>query len=105
MCCCRSCLTQEAIAAESQDANSTDFCFCPLCNSLIKKIITFDNGKEIDKYWSWVYETTPTLPTDFMKGFKHSAAVIQKVYIDENESYTKKPQRLKRDDSTSCSIG
>ena len=51
---------------------------CPLCAMEIKKIFVFENGKETDKYWDWVHEINPKLPANFMKTFRHSAAVIQK---------------------------
>lgn len=84
-CICDDCLESEAICSVEDIAkNSNGFCNCPLCGTIIKKILCADSGLDEEVYWKWVLEVNPPLPDDFMKNFRHSAAVIQKVYIDEN---------------------
>lgn len=104
MCVCSPCIRKERISAESDVSSEEDFCHCPLCNQAIKLILPFDQGKEVDRYWSWVYQVTPPLPKDFLRGFKHSAAVIQKVYIDERgaDSNNAGTSRRRRETSGSC---
>ena len=41
-------------------------------------------GAEVEKYWKWAYEVKPELPNGFLRNFKHSGAIIQKVHIEEN---------------------
>jgi len=61
-------------------------CSCPLCASVIRKILPYEDGtKEVEKYWKWVHEVNPNLPPGFMKNWRHSAAVIQKVWIDDSK--------------------
>lgn len=84
-CICDQCLQSEVICSvEDMTNNLNGFCNCPLCGTVIKKILPADNGNDEEIYWNWVMEVKPPLPDDFMKNFRHSAAVIQKVYIDEN---------------------
>ena len=64
---------------------------CPLCASEIKIILPFANGEEKEKYWKWVEEVKPELPATFMRNWRHSAAIIQKVYIDEKFAVVKSP--------------
>ena len=49
-------------------SNSGSWDTCPLCNKSIK--VTFDHdGKEVEKYWSWVNEIKTCLESDFQKAF------------------------------------
>ena len=56
------------------------YCSCPLCAGIIKKVLPHEDGKEVDKYWAWVEEVNPSLPTGFMRNFRHSAHVIETVF-------------------------
>jgi hypothetical protein len=51
MCVCSNCIAKENICAENSAEDEADFCLCPLCNSVIKKILPFEGGKEVEKYW------------------------------------------------------
>ena len=108
MCVCKACIQKENICEEFSLQHDDGFPYCPLCNSVIKKIIRYEKGKEVEKYWDWVYEMSPQLPKGFMRDFRHSAAIIQKIYIDErdadyllpgDEKHLRSPER-----STSCNI-
>jgi hypothetical protein len=85
-CVCRKCMKKEKICEESYFRHHPEqggCCNCSLCASIIKKIFPLENGKEVGKYWDWVYEEKIDLPIGFMRNWRHSAAVIQKIYIDE----------------------
>ena len=82
-CLCNVCIDKEEICADTKMSSKTHgHCNCPLCAAVIKKILVFERGAEIEKYWSWVYEFPPLLPDKFMQRWKHSAKVIQKVFIE-----------------------
>jgi hypothetical protein len=99
-CVCSKCISiEQFVDQESRKLTPSGAQNCPLCAQIIKKMIPFDKGKELDKYWSWVNEVSPTLPRGFMRNFKHSAAVIQKVWIDDNKKDTEKNKG-----SMSCTI-
>lgn len=85
-CVCRACIKKEKICEERQLAKMPDgYPNCSLCASVIKLILPLEDGLEVDKYWNWVYEEKVTLPTAFMRNWKHSADVIQTVFIDDKE--------------------
>lgn len=67
-------------------------CNCPLCGTIIKKIIPSADGQEVEIYWNWVCEVNPHLPEGFLRNFRHSAAVIQEVYVIDNNK-DNKPSR------------
>ena len=107
MCVCSPCIRKEHLCSESNLTGEDDFCHCPLCHQVIKLIVPFEQGKEVERYWTWVYQVTPPLPKGFLRGFRHSAAVIQKVYIDERGDYSGGPviqHRKRRESNGSCSI-
>mmetsp|Transcript_3992 Transcript_3992/g.4076 ORF Transcript_3992/g.4076 Transcript_3992/m.4076 type:complete len:316 (-) Transcript_3992:226-1173(-) len=82
---CSACIERENFCADSQMDKSRDgYCMCPICANPIKLILPFENGVETEKYWEWVSEIRPYLSSAFKRDFRHSAAVIQKVYIDDN---------------------
>jgi hypothetical protein len=56
---------------------------------VIRAILPFANGEEKENYWKWVEEVKPELPPGFLRNWKHSAAVIKKVYIDEKNVIVK----------------
>lgn len=82
-CVCRSCIQKEQICDDvTFETNVNGYCNCSLCAEVIKKIIPFENGKEIEKYWAWVLEQKIDLPDGFLRNFRHSAAVIKAVYVN-----------------------
>ena len=82
-CLCNVCIDKEEICSDTKmSTKAHGHCNCPLCAAVIKKIFVFEHGAEIEKYWSWVYEFPPPLPDNFMQRWKHSAKVIQKVFIE-----------------------
>lgn len=56
---------------------------CPLCESIIKKILPMENGDEVEKYWQWCNEVVIPLPNGFEKRFMQIADALKKVYIDD----------------------
>lgn len=67
-CVCIGCIVNEEICADNSGSFGKDCCCnCPLCGAVIKKILPFDNGNEIELYWAWVYEFPPPLPPNFIK--------------------------------------
>jgi hypothetical protein len=82
---CDQCLESEAICSFDEMGETLNgFCNCPLCGTILKRILPADDGREEEIYWNWVLEVKPPLPENFMTNFRHSAAIIQKVHIDEN---------------------
>jgi hypothetical protein len=85
-CVCEDCVKAEEICPDSKlSSKAHGCCNCSLCGTVIKKILPFENGKEIDKYWLWIYEYNSPLPEGFMKNFKHSAGVIETVHVNHND--------------------
>jgi hypothetical protein len=85
-CVCRKCIKTENICDERGLAkNPNGYCNCSLCAGIIKLILPLEGGKEVQKYWNWVYEEKVVLPPAFMKDFRHSSAVIKAVYLEEKE--------------------
>jgi hypothetical protein len=81
-CVCRPCIKTENILTDSQFMlNSDGYCNCPLCATIIKKILPHD-GHEVEVYWKWVHEISPPLPAGFLRNFKHSAGVIETVHVN-----------------------
>lgn len=81
-CVCRHCIRSEQICDDrTLLKNPRGHCNCPLCSTIINLILPHENGKEVDKYWAWVHEIVPPLPRDFMRNFKHSAAVLETIYV------------------------
>jgi len=68
-----------------EDGNKVDesYNICPICASVIKRILPFEGGPEVEKYWKWVLEVNPKLPDGFLENFRHSAAVIQEVFVND----------------------
>lgn len=94
-CVCDGCIdSQQVCAMEDVVKFPNGHCNCPLCGQIIKKVLPVDGGKEQELYWKWVLEVKPPLPDNFMKGFRHSAAVIQKIHIEENAKIAKRKERL-----------
>ena len=66
-CVCLGCILDEEIRADDGESDKDCCCNCPLCGAIIKKILPFDHGNEIELYWAWVYEFPPPLPHNFSK--------------------------------------
>jgi hypothetical protein len=92
-CVCPECIVLHQVCEHQHMGLVKDGHFnCPLCGEIIKRIIPSSGGSEVDQYWEWVLAVKPPLPDGFMKNFRHSAAVIEKVYIqDKTEN---EPSRL-----------
>jgi hypothetical protein len=85
-CVCEECVKVEEICPDSKLSSKVHGCCnCSLCGTVIKKILPFENGKEIEKYWLWIYEYNAPLPEGFMKNFKHCAGVIETVHVNHDE--------------------
>ena len=92
-CVCSECIVSQQVVEHHHLALLPNaHCNCPLCGVIIKKIIQFEGGAEVEKYWKWVCEVNPSLPDGFLRNFRHSAAVIQKVYVVDNNK-DNKPSR------------
>lgn len=100
-CLCNGCIIKEEICADNKmSSNLHGHCNCPLCATIIKKILPFEGGAEVETYWLWVYEMPPPLSDKFFKRWKHSAAVIDKVYIQKEENEGNEGRRF----SKSCAV-
>ncbi len=85
-CVCASCIKSENFCDErDMPYRKNGYNICPLCASVIKCMIPFDHGREVEKYWEWVEEVAPPLPPGFYRKFNRSAEVLHKVYIDKVE--------------------
>jgi hypothetical protein len=94
---CDQCLESESICSLDQmNEKLHGFCNCPLCGTILKRILPADEGREEEIYWNWVLEVKPPLPDNFMKNFRHSAAIIQKIHIDENQRVNQQMERRKK---------
>ena len=98
-CVCRPCIAKEQICDDASfETNLNGYCNCSLCAEVIKKILPYENGQEIEKYWTWVYEQKIHLPDGFLRNFRHSAAVIEAVYVNNPQgSHT-------TNESTMCTL-
>jgi hypothetical protein len=110
-CVCRSCIRSEQICDDRSLASNRDaYVNCSLCAQVIKLILPNEGGEEVEKYWRWVYEEPVELPAAFMRDFKHSAAIIQKVYVRDSFKRKKKAARGKggatsgEEGSTACKM-
>ena len=91
---CRGCIKKEQVCPDYEmEKYPHGHCNCPLCASIIKLILPNENGKEVEKYWEWVLAVRPELPSGFKRDFRHSAAIIQKIHIDENKKKRKKKNK------------
>lgn len=91
---CRGCLHREQVCPDYDMGKfPAGHCTCPLCAAVIKLILPSEGGLEVEKYWEWVLAVKPELPQGFMRDFRHSAAIIQKIHIDENERLRRRKAR------------
>ena len=85
-CICAKCIEKEHFCAlDSPLMTQGGCCSCPLCAGVIRKMLPYEGGNEVEKYWAWVHEINPLLPKGFMKNWRHSAAIIEKVRVVNNE--------------------
>lgn len=74
-CLCEPCVVKnrfrESGAITSAENDVGAWCFCPICNDEIKKILPH-TGHEEDQYWAWVNEIRPVLPRGFQTRLKSS---------------------------------
>lgn len=83
-CVCRKCIYTEKICEERMLHKLPDgYINCSLCAAIIKRILPLNGGREVDDYWAWVLEERPELPREFLRNFKHSAGVIEAVYVSD----------------------
>ena len=102
-CLCNVCIDKEEICADNKMVERTHgYCNCPLCATVIKKIILFDAGNEVEEYWQWVYEFKPSFSDKFKKRWKHSAGMIDKLYVQRKEGTNENTRR--RLSSRSCAL-
>ena len=81
-CVCRSCIKSERFVEDRLMAKTEGgYNMCPLCACTIKLVLPHEHGKEVAKYWDWVEEIAPELPPGFLRKFRHSAGVLEAVYI------------------------
>ena len=77
-CVCRSCIKSQQICEEGMLTSCPNgYCMCPICSESIKLILEYENGNETVRYWTWVYEVAPALPTGFTKKFQRSAKLLE----------------------------
>lgn len=86
-CVCSSCIESESFCPDFKmnEMNGAGFCNCPICADIIKLILPHEGGGEVEKYWKWVLEVKPPLPSGFVRSFRHSEAAIRKVFINDAE--------------------
>ena len=83
---CRTCIKKEGVVPiHDMNKVTNGHCNCPLCNSIIKIILPWEQGGEVEKYWQWIEEVKPNLPVGFMRNWRHSAAIIEKCYVENNQ--------------------
>ncbi|GMF54220.1 unnamed protein product [Phytophthora fragariaefolia] len=58
-----------------------------LCGAAIR-IILPHTGHEEDEYWNWVLSTKPTLPSEFLKGFKTASKKLSEDSVAETKIST-----------------
>ena len=99
-CVCRPCIKKEQICDDvAFQSNINGYCNCSLCAEIIKIILPFENGLEVEKYWKWAFDQKIDLPDGFMRNFKHSAAVIKAVYMNPGARDAEE-----RSDSAFCAV-
>ena len=83
-CVCRRCIITENICDDTKfDEIPNGYCNCSICAGIIKKILPFEGGKEVDKYWDWCYEINPPLPPGFARNFRLAGDALMTVYSSD----------------------
>ena len=106
-CVCKSCIKSQQICEEGMLSKFTNgYCMCPLCSEPIKLILEYENGNETRRYWTWVYEVVPPLPTGFTKKFNRSAKLLEIKYHREMDKLQRKKilASIEEENEDSCSI-
>jgi hypothetical protein len=104
-CVCKSCIKSQQICEEGLLSKFTNgYCMCPLCSEPIKLILEYENGNETIRYWTWVYEVIPPLPTGFQKKFLRSAKLLEIKYHREMDKLQRKKILASIDNEDSCTI-
>ncbi|KAG7387103.1 hypothetical protein PHYPSEUDO_014757 [Phytophthora pseudosyringae] len=75
MCVCSVCIELNHISTDY--SSSTDWCACPVCMADIR-LILLHSGNEEEKYWKWVFEVKPCLPSQFKQVFKEAGKRLSK---------------------------
>lgn len=84
-CVCAACIEKNDFCEDRDIPNRSDgYNMCPLCATVIKKILPFEAGLEVIKYWEWVEEVSPPLPPGFKRKFKRSEDVLYRVYVEKD---------------------
>ena len=75
-CVCNECILEHNIGTKDTQEQSA-WRACPLCMDEIKKILPKD-GQEETKYWEWVYDVKPPIPSakSFVKQFKKVGNIL-----------------------------
>ena len=55
-------------------------CNCPLCGTIIQRILVNERGVEAEKYWSWVYKEAPVMSDVFMNRYVYIPLCMHIVY-------------------------
>ena len=55
-------------------------CNCPLCGTIIQRILVNERGVEAEQYWSWVYKEAPVMSDVFMNRYVYIPLCIHIVY-------------------------
>lgn len=99
-CVCPYCIDSESFCPDfkMKETDGAGFCNCPICAEVIKLILPHEGGREVEKYWKWVLEVKPPLPSGFVRSFHHSEGAIRKIFINDPEKIIGKPE------SGACSI-
>ncbi|RLN86753.1 hypothetical protein BBJ28_00012529 [Nothophytophthora sp. Chile5] len=75
MCVCNDCIEQNNLSPDYSP--SAEWCMCPVCAVDIRLILPH-TGKEEEKYWRWVLEVKPSLPSHFKQEFKEAGKHLRK---------------------------
>lgn len=75
-CVCNECILEHNIGTKDTQEQAA-WRACPLCMDEIKKILPKD-GQEENKYWEWVYDVKPPIPSakSFVKQFKKVGNIL-----------------------------
>ncbi|RLN86751.1 hypothetical protein BBJ28_00012530 [Nothophytophthora sp. Chile5] len=79
MCVCDDCIKAAKLSPDAQPS-----CLCPICMTDIRLILPH-TGKEEEKYWKWVMEVKPSMPSHFKQEFKEAGKNLRKNSIASTE--------------------
>jgi len=76
-CLCTACAkSQHFVESSRAKLEEGAWCFCPLCNEEIKRILPH-TGTEVADYWTWVHEVKPVLPGGFRSRLSQSSQMLE----------------------------